>query len=305
MRLLKLLILTIITGTMFTSCVVNNNEQYEDQIALEDIVSQYDLWYIDYHRTTGSGDIPFLSKAFTVSFLNGVMYANNNIVDIGRTGNGLGISIGSYNTYNGFLETTHRLDGYYDFDVVKLSGNEIRIDYNNVSYYLIGYQTTNFNYNKLFYENIEYFLQEYIAWQRVDVAGGTQNIFDEERFLQFTPENTTTFFSSEDPIGTHIANINWNFVGSYTVYNVDGIEDLKGLTLIYDNGDTETFELSVVNDSEIQLYHQNSDTTYSFIGKGFVQYQKGGTKKSTTAVRNSGRKRTKITRKTVDRKDLK
>ncbi len=69
---------------------------------LEEVVAAYDLWYIDYHKTTGTGDIPFLSKAFTVSFLNGQMYANNNIADIGITGNGLGINVGNYDTFNGF-----------------------------------------------------------------------------------------------------------------------------------------------------------------------------------------------------------
>ena len=144
-------------------------EDYYDILpTLEEVVTEYDLWYVDYHRTTGSGDIPYVSRAFTLSFVNGILYANNNIVDIGRTGNGFGIDVGTYNTYNGFLETDHDIDGANDFEVTVLSNNEIKL-YNyrqNVSYYLIGYQVNQFDYDKLFYENIEYFLQEYIAWEK-------------------------------------------------------------------------------------------------------------------------------------------
>lgn len=305
MKVLKLLFLTLFASTMFTSCVVTNNEHTTE--SLEEIVTQYDLWYIDYHRTTGTGDVPFISKAFTVSFLNGRMYANNNIVDIGRTGNGLGIEVGTYNTYNGYLETRHNLDGYYDFDVVIISGNEIRIDFKNVSYYLVGYYANNFNYDKLFYENIEYFLQEYVAWERVNAVNGTANAFDNETFLQFTPKNNTTFYSSRDALGTNIDLISWDFVGSYVVDNVRNREDLKILTLNYESGDTEEFELSVINDETIKLYHLSSQTTYTFSGRGFVQYLKGNAKSKATKpiTRNSGRKRTKITRKTVDRKIVK
>ena len=307
MKTIKLLFLTLITSVLFTSCVIQNTE--DNYISLESVVSNYDLWYIDYHRTTGTGDIPFLSRAFTISFLNGNLYANNNIVDIGYTGNGLGVLVGDYYTDTGTLETAHDIDGYYDFDVIQISNNEIRIDdlSQNVSYYLIGYQRSNFNYKQLFYDNIEYFLQEYVAWERTAIDDGIENIFDEERFLQFTPENNTTFYSSVDLFGTNVANINWDFVGNYTIYDVAGYEYLKGLTLNYDNGDTETFELSVINDGEIRLYHQTSATYYTFTGLGFIQYLKSGSVNKTTIkpVRNEDRKRTIIKRETIDRKNLK
>ena len=81
-----------ITGTLLSSCTtIFEDSNYEYQPTLEEVVSGYDLWYIDYNRTTGNGDIPFISRAFTLSFINGILYANNNIVDIGRTGNGLGM----------------------------------------------------------------------------------------------------------------------------------------------------------------------------------------------------------------------
>merc|ERR1711916_256422 len=227
----------------------------------------------------------------------GILYANNNIVDIGRTGNGLGIDVGTYNTFNGFLETTHDIDGFNDFDVTVLSNNEIEI-YNfnqNVSYYLVGYNVNNFDYDRLFYENIEYFLQEYVAWEKVDARGGIPNAFDDENFLQFTPENITTFYSSQDEFGTQVDYINWDYVGGYEIFDVNGFEDVKILTLNYDGGDIEEFELTVVNDGRVQLFHYNSDTTYEFAGRGFLQFLKGQTKenKAKETVRNSDRKRTK------------
>ncbi|WKD85428.1 hypothetical protein KCTC32516_00768 [Polaribacter huanghezhanensis] len=305
MKSAKLLLIFFITGFVFTSCKFLNDE-YSYEIPLEEVLSEYDLWYVDYHKTTGTGDVPFLSKAFTVSFFNGQFYANNNIVDIGLTGDGLGIKVGNYNTYNGYLEIDHSLDGAYDFDVFQISANEIRIEdtYNNVSYYLVGYQRNNFDYDRLFYENIEYFLQEYVAWEKTSTSNsGAINPFDEETFLQFTPENNTTFYSSKDPFGTNIDIINWSFVGSYNIYDVQNYNDLKILTLNYDSGDNEEFELSVINDNKIRLYHVSSQTTYKFKGRGFIQFLKGGKAKSN--VRNNGRKRTKIQRETKVRRHLK
>jgi hypothetical protein len=307
MKAVKLLLILVVSGALFSSCSVIIDDIYDDSISLEELVTSYDLWYVDYHRTSGTGDVPFVSKAFTLSFLNGNMYANNNIADIGRTGNGLGIVVGNYNTYGGFLETYHDIDGRHDFDVRQVSANEIRIydNYNNVSYYLVGYQRHNFDYDMLFYENIEYFLQEYVAWERVAISNtGTPNAFDDENYLQFTPENNTTFYSSHDPFGTNIDAILWDFTGAYQVYDVQGYENLKILTLNYDNGDTEEFELSVINDQRVRLFNVSSQTTYDFSGRGFIQFLRGETKAS-DLVRNSGRKRTKVKRETKIRKYLK
>jgi len=309
MRNLKLLFTFVLTGVFFHSCTTINNDSFVDfEPTLEEVVSGYDLWYVDYHRTSGTGDVPFVSRAFTLSFINGIMYANNNIVDIGRTGNGLGIDVGSYNTFNGLLETNHDIDGFNDFDVFVLSNNEIRI-YNprqNVSYFLIGYNVNNFDYDKLFYENIEYFLQEYYAWEKTETVGGVPNDFDSENYLEFTPENTTTFRSSQDDFGTDIDNIRWDYIGSYEVFDVIGFENLKILELVYDGGVVEEFELVVVNDGRIELYNVNTKTTYYFNGRGFIQFLKSekDVKSAKDIVRNSNRKRTKIERKTKARKHL-
>ena len=306
MKSLKLLSAILIIGVFFSSCWSVFQDDFRNEISLEEVVSRYDLWYVDYHRTIGNRDIPYVSKAFTLSFLNGILYANNNIVDIGFTGNGLGIDVGVYNTFNGFLETRHDLYGKNDFEVSIISNNEISL-YNyrqNVTYFLVGYQVNTFDYDKLFYENIEYFLQEYEAWEKVDTRAGIPNAFDAENYLQFTPKNITTFYSSQDPFGTQIANINWSYVGGYEIFDVAGYEDLKILTLNYEGGDIEEFELSVINDGEISLYNVNSKTTYNFLGRNFELIRKGEkTKKSTKdTVWNNNRKRTKIIRKIKERR---
>jgi len=305
MKFLKLLF--IIIGVLLSSCsTVFEDDFREQEISLEQVVSNYDLWYVDYHRTIGNGDIPFVSRAFTLSFLNGILYANNNIADIGFTGNGFGINVGTYNTFSGVLETIHNLDGSNDFEVTVTSSNEIRL-YNyrqNVTYFLIGYQTNTFDYDQLFYENIEYFLQEYDAWEKTLTGGGAVNPFDQENYLGFTSENITTFYSSQDNFGTQVADINWSYVGGYEVYDVLGFQNLKILTLNYDGGDVEEFELSVVNDGKIRLYNLDSETTYDFEGIGYIQYLKGDTPKKSrkAAVKNSDRKRTKVKRQTKKRR---
>ena len=306
MKSIKLLITIIITGTLLSSCsTVDDNYQ----VSLEQVVTDYDLWYVDYHKTTGSGDIPYVSRAFTLSFVNGILYANNNIVDIGRTGNGFGIDVGTYNTYNGELETDHDIDGANDFEVTVLSNNEIKL-YNyrqNVTYYLIGYQVSQFDYDKLFYENIEYFLQEYIAWEKISTKGGLTNAFDNENYLAFTPKNITTFYSSQEGVGTKVDYSIWDYVGAYEIFDINGFEDIKDLTLYYDNGDTEEFELDVINDGTIALYNYESGKTYEFSGRGYLELKKSENSKTSAKdiVRNDGRKRTKVIRETKERRNLK
>ena len=310
MKTIKLLLTALFSTTLFIGCYRPIIE--EEIIVIEpvpvtviapintaNIVSDYDLWYVDVHSTRGSGDIPFLAKAFTVSFLNGTMYANNNIVDVGKTGNGLGIVVGNYGTRGAVLEADHRLDGSYDFRVVQLSSNEIRLDDldSDLSYVLVGYQRNEFDYDKLFYDNIEYFLQEYIAWEKISTINGTPNAFDKETYLQFTPENNTTFRSSKDRNGLSVKRILWDFKGNYEIFDIRNRRDLKILELQYNNQDNEEFELSVTNDRNIRLYHLKSRTTYNFTGLGFVKYLKN----AKAPVRNINRKRTKVTRKIKNR----
>jgi hypothetical protein len=300
MKTIKTLFVTFIIVSTITSCSNSLDQPYIP--TLEDVITKYDLWYVDYNRTEGVGDVPFLSKAFTISFINGNLYANNNIVGIGFTGDGYGIQIGYYDSNKGFLEIDHDLDGFYDFDVFEISPTSLKLidNYNKVTYYLEGYYNSTFDFDQVFYDNIEYFLQEYVAWEKYAVSGGVENVFDYENFLKFTPENITTFYSSQDDFGTDLDNIFWDYIGDYEVFDVEGIDNLKYLTLNYGSGDIEAFDLTVIDDETISLYHLTSETTYEFSGKGFIQYLKPNSEKE--SVRNDGRKRTKINRKTVDNK---
>ncbi|CAL2088677.1 hypothetical protein [Tenacibaculum dicentrarchi] len=315
MKPLKLLFLYITTSVMISSCMVQNEVidhiDYTENtpFSLNQYLSSYDLWYVDYNSTTGTNEIPFLSKAFTVSFLNGNMYANNNIVDIGKTGNGLGVLVGNYQTNGSVLQTNHTLDNQHDFEVIQLSENEIRIDdlHQNISYFLTGYQRDNFDYDKLFYENIEYLLQEYVAWEKIDENGGYENPFDTENFLQFTPENDVTFYSSHDFLGTNIDFIKWDYVGAYEISTIKGYDNLLLLTLNYNTNSidsVEKFELKIINNQTISLYDISSKTTYTFLGKEFIPHLRSNTKNTVKhIVRDNNRKRTKIQRKIVDKQN--
>ncbi|GGC80930.1 hypothetical protein GCM10011508_05350 [Flavobacterium lutivivi] len=261
---------------MFSSCTINEDGFVDNGISLPELMEGYDLWYVDYPSTTGNGDVPFLTRAFTVSFLNGNLYANNNLVGIGSTGNGFGIKVGYYDYTPNTIRFYHDLYGYYELEVYQISANEIKLydRYSNTTYYLIGYQRSNFDYDRLFYDNIHYFLQEYKAWEKVYTSQeGTPNLFDNENFVKFMAGGSDdTFKSSQDIPGTNLNSIYWDYTGYYTVYNVSGNYYQKVLQLNYGSNDVENFNLSIINDGRIRLYHIASGTTYEFQGRGFIQY---------------------------------
>lgn len=300
MKIIKLLFVTLLFASLTVSCSSTGNIEDDNYVTLEQVVRSYDLWYVDIHKTQGSGEVPFIQNAFTLSFINGNLYANNNLAGIGSTGNGLGVVIGTYNTNRGILEINHSKNGYYNLEVILISNDIIKLRDNktNVTYYLEGYKADRFDYNKLFFENIEYFLQEYNVWEKVFVSKeGTTNAFDNENFLAFEQKNTTTFYASRDKVGTAIANLKWNFTGKYEIFDVNNTNEIKILTLNYNTGDKEEFELSVINDETVQLYHVTSKTTYKFQGREFLQYLRP----SSTSISKT-KERNKIIRKSVDRK---
>ena len=260
MKTIKTTLLLFLTGLFLSSCVIVDDDvlYYNDNYTLEDVLQSKDIWYVDYHQTTGNGDVRFMSLAFTMSFINGEVYANNNLVDVGTIGNGYGDAIGFYNTRGNVIEIDHDLDGYRDFEVVQVNSQKIKLVSlnSNVTYTLKGFNRNNFDYDLLFYDNIEYFLQEFEAWKKTDTYGGNVNAFDDENHLGFFPESVNTFRSSQDNVGTNVANIYWDYVGDYEVYDVQGTDSLKVLTLYYDNQDTEEFELSVINDGNDNYSYQ-------------------------------------------------
>ncbi|MFV0566916.1 MAG: nicotinic acid mononucleotide adenyltransferase [Flavobacteriaceae bacterium] len=299
MKTIKLLLSVSLIATLFTSCYVESGNDYYDEptVSLNQLLGEYDLWYVDINSTKGYGTTPFLQKAFTLSFLNGVVYANNNIVGLGSTGNGFGIDVGEYDAYNMILDVYHDADGFETFDVYQIDGNTIELynPNNKTSYFLDGYQRSTFDYDFVFYDNIHYFLQEYRAWEKTYTSEyGALNEFDNENFLQFlSGGNDSTFKSSKDINGTTYNNLYWDYTGVYGVGNVTNNMHLKTLTLDYDYFDNEYFELSVINDGKIELYHPASSTVYEFVGKGYIQYLKTTDKNGKTVTTEKMRKERK------------
>lgn len=297
MKTLKLLLTFALTATLFTSCyteVIVDDYNTTPQISLNQLLGSYELWYVDINATKGFGVTPFLQKAFTMSFRSGNVYANNNIVGLGNTGNGYGIKVGTYDAYDMILDIYHVIDGFETFDIYQINNNTIELynPNNDTSYFLQGYQRNNFDYDFVFYDNIHYFLQEYNAWEKVYTSEyGALNEFDNENYLQFlSGGNDSEFRSSQDGFGTNYNNLYWDYTGLYGVGNITGNNTLKTLTLDYDYFDNEFFELSVINDGKIELYHAASGTAYEFEGRGYIQYLKTTDTKGKTTTSEKMRK---------------
>ena len=298
MKRLKLLLAIAFASTMLTSCYVEVHDDYVHHtptISLDQLLGSYELWYVDINQTLGYGQIPFMEMAFTMSFRNGIVYANNNLVGIGSQGNGFGISVGYYDAYEMILDIYHDIDGYTTFDVYQLNNNTIELynPHTDTSYFLNGYQRSNFDYDFVFYDNIHYFLQEYEAWEKTYTSEyGALNEFDNENYLQFlSGGNDATFRSSQDVDIMNPDNIYWDYTGIYGIGDVPGNMYLKTLTLDYDYFDNEFFELYVINDQLIELYHEASGTVYEFTGRGYIQYLKVGT--SVDKTKSSAKKKRK------------
>jgi hypothetical protein len=285
MKTIKLLSGFALAATLLTSCysevVIEDPIGPEPSISLNQLLSSYELWYVDINQTVGYGETPFLQIAFTLSFRGGTLYANNNLVGFGSQGNGFGIPVGDYDAYDMILDIYHDVDGYQTFDVYQINNNTIELynPFNDTSYFLKGYQRSTFDYDFVFYDNIHYFLQEYEAWEKTYTSEmGALNEFDDENYLQFLAGgNDSEFRSSQDVDVYDVNNIYWDYTGVYGVGNVANNMYLKTLTLDYDYFDNEYFELSVINDATIELFHPASGTVYEFRGRGYIQF-----------IRNSG-----------------
>ncbi|MEM6719784.1 MAG: nicotinic acid mononucleotide adenyltransferase [Bacteroidota bacterium] len=312
MKTLKLLFITLFSVTMtscYTEVLVEDPIIAEPGISLNQLLSSYELWYVNINQTTGNGEVPFLQRAFTVSFINGVFYANNNISGIGNNGNGFGIDVGVYVTNFDTVNIDHDIDGFVPLFVEQIGVNRIRMydSLTDTSYFLTGYQRSNFDYDFVFYDNIHYLLQEFTAWRKIFTSQeGALNEFDNENFLAFLAGgNDDTFLSSTDPIDTPIGNLVYDYEGFYTVYDVQGDPYSKVLTLDYDYLGNEYFELSVINDETIALFHPNSGTTYEFEGRGYIQYLRPSSDGSTPKPKQSDKKRKKIINKVFNKDDFK
>lgn len=280
MKTIKLLSGFALVVTLFTSCssevIIEHPIDPEPSISLNQLLNSYELWYVDINKTVGYGETPFLQIAFTLSFRGGTLYANNNLVGFGSQGSGFGIPVGNYDAYNMILDVYHDIDGYQTFDVYQVNSNTIELynPFNDTSYFLNGYQRSTFDYEFVFYDNIHYFLQEYVAWEKTYTSEyGVLNEFDYENYLQFLAGGNDSEFRSSQDVDVYDVNyINWDYTGLYGVGNVTNNMYLKTLTLDYDYFDNEYFELSVIDDATIELFHPASGTVYKFSGRGYIQF---------------------------------
>ena len=296
MKTLKPYFLPFLYLFIFWSCERNElrvPENNNNTISLEQLLRTYELWYVDINSTSGNGQTAFVEMAFTLSFLNGNLYANNNLVGFGEQGNGYGISVGEYETGGIILDIYHDIDGHQRFEVYQESASSIELynPSNNTSYFLDGYQRNEFDYDGVFFENVDYFLQEYKTWEKtLTSADGNETNFDSENYLYFFYENNNNLFkSSEDEEVGNVDNIYWDYTGNYTVESISGGGDIKNLTLDYDFYGDDYFELSVINDELIRLFHSDSGKTYEFRGVNnivFMRTQENGkSDKSSMKVR--------------------
>ena len=270
--LFGLIFLGVLASSCYTEVIIEDDYIIEEPaFNVNQVLGSSELWYVDINATKGNGEVPFLQRAFTVSFRQGTMFANNNIAGIGKNGNGFGVDVGAYNGISGIVEINHDIDGFWQLEVFVINNRTIEL-YDRKS-------------------NTSYFLQEYDVWEKIYTSqAGALNDFDDENFLQFLSGTNGDYFrSSIDSPGTGINNVQWDFEGDYQVYDVANDATLKTITLSYDFLGDDYFELYVINDSTIELYHPNSGTTYEFKGRGYIQYLKSentATSKKRVKVKN-------------------
>ena len=105
------------------------------------------------------------------------------MVGFGDTGNGFGVDVGVYGTFSGVVDINHDIDGSWTFDVYAINNKTELYNRRTDTVILNGYQRNNFDYNRMFYENITYFLQEYQAWEKTYTSqAGAVNQFDDENY---------------------------------------------------------------------------------------------------------------------------
>lgn len=271
-------------GLVMTSCYVEvvDDQDYEvnnpePTLTLNQYLQTYELWYLDVEQTAGATRVPFLEIAFTLSFQQGDLYANNNLVGIGSRGGGFGIQTGYFDAFQDVLEISHDKDGYHRFQVIEGQANKMILKdlSSGTRYVFYGYQRSTFDYDLVFYNNIHYFLQEYQLWEKTATsANGYVNAFDEENFIQFLPFGQgDNFESSLDAQGTHPNDVVWDYQGHYEVTDISNNGYVKGLYLDYEPMGNEYFEMTIPDDNTIMLFHPASESTYTFRGRGYIEYK--------------------------------
>lgn len=262
MRVLQyILILSVFFGSCSPVDIIE-----ERPLTMNELLHKYDVWFVNVEKTGGNTRIPFLQKAFTLTFDGRNLLANNNLVGLGEVGNGYGDHIAHFYTDDPFLRI-HHASGSFRFRVTQVSDNQIDLydTRSDAIYRLEGHHRRNFDYDRLFYDNIDYFLQEYGSWRKESTNGGNHNVFDDENSLQFYSLDGDFVFESK---GVQF------YRGLYKVENTSRL-NIKLLTLDYGRGNgVEQFELRILSDNRIELYHLRSNTTYTFVGIDNIIYKK-------------------------------
>lgn len=278
MRNFRLLASLIGLMLFFNCTIVEYNEDMPYVTPLPEFLNSNEIWYVEINQTLGYGEVPFLQMAFTLSFRNGVLYANNNLVGFGSNGNGYGVPVGNYLANNENLQISHVIDGIYDFEVYQTGPNQMELydPFSETSYFLTGYQRHNFDYDYLFFDNLKYFLEEYSVWEKDFQSNGNYQPFDDENYLMFSSVNQR-FSSSLDYNVYNFNSVYWDYQGRFELNNLDVNGYLKRLNLFYDDFDeTEFFELYVLSDDTIKLRSLITNKTYHFKGRGLVSYLRPG-----------------------------
>ncbi len=290
----------LLTSLVLSSCrwEYRDDSLDDNAIGLTDLLQSYDLWYVDIDQATGPGDVGFVSRAFTMSFMpNHEVYANNNMAGFGYSGDGYGISIGTYRVYerDGIVSITDDIAGTYDFEVAQIDQYTISLTNRaeNVTYILIGYQQSEFDYDGVFYDNVVYFLQEYEAWTKyyADLVSPSEPFVSENHLQFYVSGNRNSFASSESAINVPVTQIYWDYTGDYEVLNTSN-ENRKELRLYYDiNNDREEFILKIIDDQHIRLKNILTGNIYKLEGRGYIQYRPAAKRLKRPNFKNFTRKR--------------
>jgi hypothetical protein len=113
----------------------------------------------------------------------------------------------------------HDVYGFHELQAIVRANNRLELldTYSGTRYFLNGYTASNFDYDALFYHNIQYFLQEYGALEKTYISQeGAINEFDTENYLRFRPStNADIFESSQDKNGLASNSLSWDYSGQY------------------------------------------------------------------------------------------
>ena len=260
----------------FNCTVVEYHEEDYYNMPLTEFLSSNEIWYVEINQTLGYGEIPFLQMAFTISFRNNVLYANNNLVGFGNNGDGFGVPVGNYIAGSNSIQISHVIDGLYDFEVYQTGPNQIELydPFSETSYFLTGYQRYNFDYDYLFYDNVSYFLEEYHVWEKHSQNNDGYQPFDDENYINFSSSNNQ-FLSSLDYNVFDLNSIYWDYEGSFSISDYSSSMYLKNLQLFYYGYDeTEQFVLEVLSDDTIRLKSVSTNKLYYFKGRGLISYMR-------------------------------